>query len=233
MRLELDPAELTGRARTHVVDLDTPRCTLHRAAVEPFLALRAAAALDGIDLVPVSSFRDFSRQAQIWNAKFRGERTLLDRNAEALDPTRLAPGELVETILLWSALPGASRHHWGSELDVIDAAAVPADYRVELVPREFAPGAVFARLDRWLAQHMERYGFYRPYATDRGGVQPEPWHLSYAPVSGPALAALTPALLQEALTHAPIEGVDAVLQRLASIHERYVARVDVAPVIRA
>jgi LAS superfamily LD-carboxypeptidase LdcB len=229
MRLELDPAELTGRARTHVVDLDAPRCTLHRAVVEPFLALRAAAALEGIDLVPVSSFRDFGRQAQIWNAKFRGERTLLDRNAEPLDPTGLAPGELVETILLWSALPGASRHHWGSELDVIDAAAVPADYHVELVPREFAPGAIFARLDRWLGQHMERFGFYRPYATDRGGVQPEPWHLSYAPVSGPALAALTPALLQEALTHEPIDGVDAVRQRLASIHERYVARVDAAP----
>jgi LAS superfamily LD-carboxypeptidase LdcB len=229
MRVELDAAELTGRARSHVVDLQAPPCTLHHAAVEPFLAMRAAAARDGIDLVPVSSFRDFARQAQIWNAKFRGERTLLDRDGQPLDPTGLAPAELVDTILLWSALPGASRHHWGSEIDVIDAAAVPPDYRVELVPREFAPGAVFARLDRWLTEHMHRFGFYRPYTTDLGGVQPEPWHLSYAAVSEPALAALTPTLLRAALAHDPIAGVEVVLQRLAAIHERYVARVDVAP----
>lgn len=232
MRLMLDAAELTGRARTHVVDLDAPSCTLHRAAVEPFLAMRAAAALDGIDLVPVSSFRDFSRQAQIWNAKFRGERRLLDRHGQPLDPTGLGPAELVETILMWSALPGASRHHWGSDVDVIDAAAVPQDYTVELVPREFAAGAIFSRLDQWLAAHMGDHGFYRPYASDLGGVQPEPWHLSFAPVSVPAIAAMTPALLADALTHERIEGLDAVLELLPDIHARYVARVDAAPPMR-
>jgi LAS superfamily LD-carboxypeptidase LdcB len=226
MRLELDPTELTGRARTHVVDLDAPPCTLHRAAVEPFLEMRAAAAADGIDLVPVSSFRDFARQAAIWNAKFRGERTLLDRDGEPLDPSGLGGAELIDTILLWSALPGASRHHWGSEIDVIDAAAVPPGYRVELVPREFAAGAIFERLDRWLERHMSRFGFFRPYVTDRGGVRPEPWHLSYAPVSVPALAATSVALLREALLHEPIAGLAEVIARLEPIHERYVARVD-------
>ena len=27
------------------------------------------------------------------------------------------------------------------------------------------------------------HGFYRPYARDHGGIAPERWHLSYAPVS--------------------------------------------------
>ncbi len=229
MRLELDPAELTGRARTHVVDLESPRCTLHRAAVAPFLALRAAAAADGIDLVPVSSFRDFERQAAIWNEKFRGERPLLDRDGESLDARSLDAGRLVDTILLWSALPGASRHHWGSEIDVIDAAAVPPGGRIELVPRAFAAGAPFGTLDRWLDEHMGRFGFFRPYATDRGGVRPEPWHLSYAPVSVPALAALSVALLREALLHAPLDGLAQVIERLELIHERYVSRVDLPP----
>lgn len=232
MRACLDAAELTGRARTHVVELEAPPCTLHRDAVEPFLAMRAAAARDGIDLLPVSSFRDFARQALIWNAKFRGERTLLDRAGEPLDPTGMTPAQRVETILLWSALPGASRHHWGSEVDVIDAAAVPADYRVELVPREFAAGAIFSRLDQWLGARMHEFGFYRPYASDLGGVQPEPWHLSYAPVSGPALAAMTPALLADALTHERIDGLDTVLALLPGIHARYVARVAAAPPLR-
>ena len=66
--------ELTGRARTHIVDLDAPRCSLHAAVVQPLLAMRAAAAGQGIDLVPFSSFRDFDRQLSIWNAKARGER---------------------------------------------------------------------------------------------------------------------------------------------------------------
>ena len=37
-------------------------------------------------------------------------------------------------ILEWSALPGASRHHWGSEFDVFDLAALPEGYRVQLLP---------------------------------------------------------------------------------------------------
>lgn len=229
MRLELDPQELTGRTRRHVVDLESPPCTLHRAAVAPFLDMRAAAAADGIDLWPVSSFRDFARQAAIWNAKFRGERPLLGRDGDPLDASDLSSGERVETILLWSALPGASRHHWGSEIDVIDAAAVPPGYRIELVPSEFAAGAIFARLDCWLAENAQRFGFFRPYSTDRGGVRPEPWHLSYAPVSVPALAATSAALLREALLHEPIEGLEQVMQRLDAIHERFVTRVDPPP----
>ena len=39
-------------------------------------------------------------------------------------PAPLAPDALIETILLWSALPGGSRHHWGTDVDVFDAAAV-------------------------------------------------------------------------------------------------------------
>ncbi len=35
------------------------------------------------------------------------------------------------------------------------------------------------------------FGFYRPYAVDRGGVHPEPWHLSYAPLAQQALAAFS------------------------------------------
>ncbi len=36
-----------------------------------------------------------------------------------------AEAERVAAILVWSALPGASRHHWGTDCDVIDAAALP------------------------------------------------------------------------------------------------------------
>ena len=68
-------------------------------------------------------------------------------------------------------LPGGSRHHWGTDVDVIDAAALPPDYRVQLVPEEYAPGGVFERLTPWLDANMARFGFYRPYATGHGGAR--------------------------------------------------------------
>ncbi len=226
----LDPRELTGRARTHVVDLDVPRCTLHRDAVEPFLAMRGAALAAGLDLIAVSSFRDFDRQLAIWNAKFRGERPLLDRASQPLDARALAPEERVEAILWWSALPGASRHHWGSDFDVIDRAALPDGATAQLVPAEFAAGGPFARLDAWLGEHMQRFGFFRPYVSVRDGVSPEPWHLSYAPVAQSAAAALTVEVLRAALCDAAdsarLEGLDAVLASLPHIHAKYVAAID-------
>ena len=228
-RAEFTPLELTGRTRSHVVDLEQPRCTLHRDAVEPFLALRAAAARAGIDLVPVSSFRDFRRQQLIWNGKCRGERELLDRNGQRVDPATLDQGGLVSAILLWSALPGASRHHWGTDMDVIDATAVPAGGAVRLEPAEYSPGGRFSRLNDWLDENAATFGFYRPYAVDLGGVHPEPWHLSYAPLAQQALAAFSLQVLEDALDAEGIDALDAVRLRLPEIVDRYVMNVAAPP----
>jgi LAS superfamily LD-carboxypeptidase LdcB len=190
--------------------------------------MRAAAAGQGIDLVPVSTFRDFTRQLAIWNSKCRGQRELRDRDGSLLDFSALDADALVTAILHWSALPGASRHHWGTELDFVDAAAQPVD-AAQLVTGEYAPGGVYARLNGWLDANAGRFGFYRPYATDRGGYQPEPWHLSYAPVARWAQAALTLALLREALADAALEAKEAVLRRLPELHQRYVVNVDPPP----
>src|SRR6476469_7311438 len=146
----MDPLELTVRARTHIEQLEDPRVALHRDAVAPFLAMRAAAADEGIDLLPYSAFRDFAAQVEIWNRKFRGERPLYDRDGTVSDHASLSAEELVEAFLVSSAVPVASRHHLGSEIDVFDAAALPADYRVKLLPEEYASDGVFAKLAAWL-----------------------------------------------------------------------------------
>jgi LAS superfamily LD-carboxypeptidase LdcB len=223
------PQELTGRSRSHIVDLQDPACSLHHAVVEPFLALRAAAARDGIELLPVSSFRDFGRQLSIWNAKCRGERELLDQQGAPVAANTLAADDLVSTILLWSALPGASRHHWGTDFDVVDAAAVPKGYRPQLKTAEFAAGGVFAALESWLARHAAGFGFYRPYSAYRGGVQPEPWHLSYAPVAQQALQQFSVQVLSQALAQADLAAGEVVQRRLPQIVERYVLNVDAPP----
>jgi len=43
----------------------------------------------------------------------------------------------VRAILHWSALPGASRHHWGTEIDVIDRAALADGRKAQLIPAEY------------------------------------------------------------------------------------------------
>ena len=218
--------EVTGRARTHIVDLEQPPCGLHYEAAASLLAMRDAAARDGIDLVPVSSYRDFARQATLWNRKWRGERPLYDRAGRLLDHAALREPELVDAILCWSAIPGGSRHHWGSDLDVIDAAAMPQGYQVQLVPEEYAAQGVFARLTSWLDANMHRYGYFRPYASDRGGAAVEPWHLSYAPVAALALEELSLPVLRRALVEADVLGKAHVLERLPEIYTRFILAVD-------
>jgi LAS superfamily LD-carboxypeptidase LdcB len=221
--------QLTGRVRSHLTDLSDPRCALHKGVVAPFLAMRAAAAADGIDLAAFSSFRDFDRQLGIWNGKFRGERPMQHRDGTPLDPGTLTPAERVTAICWWSAIPGASRHHWGTDFDVVDAAAVPVGYQLQVIPAEYQAGGPFQRLTTWLDAHMHAFGFFRPYTTDRGGVSPEPWHLSYAPVAIHAQRALSAERLRSVLLNADIEGKAEVLEALERHFADYVVNVDAAP----
>ena len=220
----MNALELRGRARTHVIEVPELGCSVHRDVVAPLLDLAAAARAEaGIELSVVSAFRDFGRQCDIWNAKWRGERALLDRSGRPLAAQGLDTDARIDAILAWSALPGASRHHWGTDLDVIDRAALPSGYRPQLVPQEYEPGGVFGRLGAWLAASIGRFGFYRPYSRDLGGVQPEPWHLSHAATARPACAALTVEVMAEAIGSAEIEGRARLLERMADIRARFVA----------
>ncbi|HEY3849903.1 MAG TPA: M15 family metallopeptidase [Steroidobacteraceae bacterium] len=222
----MTPAELTGRARTHIVDVADPSGALHVHAVAAFMQLRRAAAADGFDLVPVSAFRDFARQLAIWNRKWSGEVPLNDPAGNVLDSARLSEAERVDAILYWSALPGASRHHWGTDLDLIDRRALAPGYRVQLVAAEYAPLGPFARLAEWLEANASRFGFFRPFRGVLSGVQAEPWHFSFAPVAEPARRGLTAGLLREALERSDLAGKEAVLPRVEEIHARYVASID-------
>jgi len=228
----LNELELTGRSRSHVIDAADIGCTLHRDAMSAFLVMREAAKGAGLDLRVASSFRDFDRQLAIWNGKFRGERPMLDRAGNALDVASLSPEGRVEAILIWSALPGASRHHWGTDFDVFDAAALPERSRLRLVPGEYASDGPFAPLTSWLDAHMHRFGFFRPYVApnDGGsprGVSPEPWHLSFAPLATRCSNQLTPQVLYRAIESSSIDGREIVLARIEDLYERFVA--DVAP----
>ncbi|NDL65414.1 M15 family metallopeptidase [Acerihabitans arboris] len=221
----MTPAMLTGQTDRHLA----PLCGAHRLqpeAINAFQQLQRAARQSGFNLLPASSFRDFDRQLAIWNGKFRGERPLLDNHSRPLDSQSLAVGERCHAILRWSALPGASRHHWGSDLDVYDPDLLPAGTSLQLEPWEYLPGGYLAPLADWLGVRMAEYGFYRPYAHDRGGVAAEPWHLSYRPLAQVAERLLTPDLLLASWKDRDVAGASWLTPRLPAIFRRYIGNVD-------
>ena len=222
----MNDGELTGQARTHIAAVADPPCLLHAEVVAPFLNLRRAALDEGFDLAPMSSFRDFARQLNIWNGKFSGERPMFDAGGAQLDAKSLTPRERVDAILLWSALPGASRHHWGTDLDLVDRCLSEAGYQIKLTREEFAPGGPFAALNLWLDANAPRFGFFRPFQGVRSGVQPEPWHFSFAPIAEKARRRLSPEVLRNAIAGAPLLGKEVVLGSLDELHARYVATID-------
>lgn len=230
------PLVLTGRTDAHLchpADAERLGARVHHAVVAPFAQLHRAAAEAGFDLRILSGFRSFDDQLSIWNRKATGQRAVLDSEAAPLDIATLSPRELVFAILRWSALPGASRHHWGTDLDVYDEAARPAGYEIDLIPAEVNPGGMFGPLHAWLDERMATgaaFGFFRPYDRDRGGVAPERWHLSHAPTADPLLAALTPDVLRATVAQADLRLKDVVLEELDAIVERFVVNIHRVPV---
>lgn len=205
MLTPLSTRQLTGLDESHLVTLDGG-FRLQAEAAQAFAALTDDARAAGFDLAVASGFRCFARQLAIWNGKAGGERPVHDDQGRPLAVMALAPRQRLFAILRFSAIPGTSRHHWGTDLDVYDAAAMPPDYRVQLTPQEVAPGAIFDPLHRWLDERMAAgasHGFFRPYALDRGGVAPERWHLSYAPLAGDCARLVSAQLLRECWASEP------------------------------
>ena len=214
--------EVLGRSTSHLSPL-SDTVLLHAGTLPAFAELRACGLERGIDLAVASGYRSFERQQLIWNAKARGERAVLDDAGQSLDLAALSERDRVFAILRWSALPGASRHHWGTDMDIWDRAAVPGDYVLQLVPEEYARGGPFAHLDAWLnSDEVAACGFFRPYREDRGGVAAEPWHLSHRPLARRFARCLTRDQLAETLRRHPIELADTVLAHLDEIYQRFV-----------
>lgn len=230
----IDTLALTGRSSAHVVPISGTESRFQPKVAEDFVAMRLAAAKDGIDLVAVSSWRDFARQRAIWNAKFKLEKPLRNNIGEIIDGRSLDARSRLEAIMRWSAMPGASRHHWGTDCDVYDRAVADAN-TLQLVPEEYSASGPFGRLHDWLQHNMHRFGFYQPYRTDRGGVCPEPWHLSHALTAQHCERLLDCGVLLELLRQTTtddeqrIEGHELLCEHLVEWHARYIAAVDPPP----
>ena len=152
-------------------------------------------------------------------------KVFFDEGGNPIDPDGRSGPELVRTILFWSALPGESRHHWGTEIDVFDRSRLPPGKAPELLPHEVAPGGAFHDLHAWRDQNIELFGFFRPYAfrKSEGSMMSELWHLSFADRSMPLLERVTPTLLMSAINGegmAGLEHVTAMLDEIVAAHHR-------------
>ena len=216
--------QLTGRTQSHLVELDD-RLKIHREAKADFLSLQSLAKKAGFELAVASSFRSFERQCIIWQDKLAGRRPILSDSGDALDVDALSEEETLWALLRWSALPGTSRHHWGTDLDIFDRAALPDGYRLQLVPEEYEAGGVLADFNHWLAELIDRdqaCGFFRPYSSDIGSVAPEPWHISYRPMANEYVSRFDRAVFESLLESGcwPLE--NAIRRNSQQIYQRFV-----------
>jgi|YNPMSStandDraft_1061717.scaffolds.fasta_scaffold00411_12 LAS superfamily LD-carboxypeptidase LdcB len=173
----LSPDELMGKTKitedTNFVRFSSAGRTffLRREAYIALTNMIHAAQKDGISLWVVSAYRSFDDQKRIWERKWN-----------LFSSQYPDPQKRLVWILRYSSLPGTSRHHWGTDVDL-----------VSVDPRFFLT-AQGKKILSWLENHAPSYGFLRPYTTlsqRKGGYEEEPWHWSYAPLAREYLSVYT------------------------------------------
>lgn len=145
---------------------------LRKEAYAAFLEMYAAAKADGITLRILSATRNFSSQKSIWDSKWNGTRKLSDgTNAAEIADTNARALRILE----YSSMPGTSRHHWGTDIDLNN---------LNNPYFEKEPGI---KVYQWLTANAARFGYCQTY-TAKGpnrpdGYNEEKWHWSYLPVA--------------------------------------------------
>lgn len=219
---EITFQQLTGLTDEHISWL-TPTIGIHKDMQAPLQAMIDAAKLDGIEIEVASGFRSFERQKAIWNRKILGEINILDINEKPIINASMNTTELINAIMLFSALPGSSRHHWGTDIDVYSPNMLKDGQTLKLEVSEYSENGAFSTLTQWLKVHALRHGFCFPYSTYQGGVAAEPWHISYLPLSSSFEREMTISILRTAIIRNELEGKAEILANLEALYHRFIA----------
>jgi LAS superfamily LD-carboxypeptidase LdcB len=147
--------------------VDQAYCTkptyLLKEVYQSFKKMHDAAKKEGVKLLIVSGSRNFEDQKNIWDRKFKINIKTLDTIA------------CIKKILLFSSMPSTSRHHWGTDVDLIN-----------LNNSYFEKGQGLKEYT-WLKKNAAKYGFCQVYddkkLTNRTGYELEKWHWSYMPIA--------------------------------------------------
>src|SRR5882672_4662390 len=87
---------------------------LRQEAYEAFQKMVFAAEKEGVDLFIISATRNFDSQKKIWENKWNGKTKVEGRELTTISDLK----ERTRLILLYSSMPGTSRHHWGTDIDL-------------------------------------------------------------------------------------------------------------------
>jgi LAS superfamily LD-carboxypeptidase LdcB len=167
-----------------------------------FLKLKADALKDGIKIQVVSSYRNFDHQKRIWERKYN---RYINQG--------LTAQQSIKKIIEYSTIPGTSRHHWGTDLDIVDAnVKQPSSL---LNPEHFNALGPFCKLKEWMDTNAEKYGFYLVYTerNDRKGFKYEPWHYTYKPLSSTYLKQYKSLDIKTILKNDKLEGSNAFTEQ--------------------
>ncbi len=212
-----------GLEKENLVRIPGTDYFVQNSVLEPFLKLSESAKKAGFDIRVESAFRSFDRQLSIWNRKATGKLKLLDADGIPFQKIPEDDSERMRAILLWSALPGASRHHFGTELDVVDGNSVPKGYEVELTEEECS--GMFAPFHRWLSEQIlagKSFGFERVFVPGRGKIRPERWHISHRVSAAEQEALFDPETLRNIYERSDMELKDVVLEHFDDLMRDYV-----------
>ena len=137
-----------------------------------FKQMQNDAKKEGVEIQIVSGYRSYQKQKDIWNNKY-------NKNFE----NEIFGIKNINRIIQYSTLPGTSRHHWGTDIDIIDKRFVPnGDLLIE---KNYSENGIYSQLFSWMKKNSKKYGFYLVYdnSPKRKGFKFEPWHYSYKPLS--------------------------------------------------
>jgi len=176
----IDPLFVLGKTSPPLVG------SMQEEVYEAYERMRQAAAKEGIDIKVVSAHRSYHRQREIWNAKYK-----------ILTLQGLPAKDAIQEIITYSTLPGTSRHHWGTDIDIIDNAN-PQSGDVLLAEKFYGDGPSSA-LRSWMNRNAADYGFLEVYTDhpNRKGFAHEPWHYTYHSLSKAYLEVLTNQVISE------------------------------------
>jgi len=162
---------------------------MQRAAYDAFVKMADAAKEEDISLQVISAARNFFRQKSIWEAKWNGQTKVGGKDLSKSLP--VAKSRALK-ILEFSSMPGTSRHHWGTDIDINN-----------LNNSYFNKGRGQKEYE-WLQKNAAKFGYCQPYSpideARPNGYFEEKWHWSYMPLSQPLTDAAEARLRNEMIT---------------------------------
>jgi len=107
-----------------------------------------------IKIYVVSATRNFYSQKNIWEEKWNGKRTIA-----GIENIKAMKGDMgkAKAILQFSSMPGTSRHHWGTDIDI------------NSLTNEYYEKGDGLIIYSWLSKNAQRYGYCQPYTSGRTG----------------------------------------------------------------